>query len=104
MARWFPTETFGRDDVAVMQFRQGSMLGALFARRAKKAASGPSAARKLLLALWAVLGPLLVPTAALGAITAGAWQLADWAGWVMLGLSLLWLDGTAGQDAGRARR
>lgn len=87
--------------MAVVQLRPNSLLGLLFAGRdradaGKKAKEGPSALRRLILALALVLGPLVVPVAALAAITIGAWQWSPIAGWIILGISLLWLDGTAG--------
>lgn len=88
-----------------MTLRPDSLLGLLFAGRdkTKKAAkTGPSVLVRFLTALALVLGPLLVPMAALAAITIGCWQWSPIAGWIVLGLSLLWLDATAG--TGRAAK
>jgi hypothetical protein len=88
--------------MATVQFRPNSLLGILFAAGSKthpaKVRSGPSALRRLAVALALVLGPLLVPATALTAITIGAWQWSPVAGWVVLGISLLWLDATAGNS------
>jgi hypothetical protein len=91
--------------MAVISLRPGSILGRLFVRRTTNTPrTGPSAVRKLLRALGLVLGPLVVPMVALGCVTFGVWQWSEPVGWVMLGVSLLILDGIAPEFEKGGRR